>query len=107
MKTLTFGAPPRNPGRRRYNSSRWKRLSKQVIIRDHRQCQIRGPGCLGLATQADHIIPSDLMGEDDPLFWDPDNLQAACAPCNRRKWAGVAEQPIRSPLIRDFSRSRP
>ena len=107
MRTLTFGPARHSRNGTAYQSQRWRKLAKWVLRRDHRQCQIRGPGCTSLATQADHIIPSDLTGEG-PLFWDPANLQAACATCNRRKWAGVGAPPeLRSPLVRDFTRREP
>jgi len=105
MRTLAFVARPKRRYRQEYNSSRWKRVRKAVLERDRRECQIRLAGCLGVASQADHIIPSQDIGEDDPLFFDMSNLQAACAPCNRRKWGGAGERRSGG-LILNFSRTR-
>lgn len=108
MRTLAFKPPA--PTRRRneaYWSSRWQRTRKAVLKRDNYQCQIRLAGCLGIATSADHIIPSEVTGHDDPLFWDMGNLQAACMPCNRRKWSGVSDaKPRPTGLILNFTRTR-
>lgn len=108
MRTLAFKPSPPSVRDERYKSGRWKRTRKAVLKRDGYQCQIRLVGCLGIANSADHIIPSEVTGYDDPLFWDMGNLQAACMPCNRRKWSGVPDsKPRPGTLIQDFSRSRP
>lgn len=72
----------------------WRRTIAYVIARDHGQCQLRYPGtwtthtgrqaqCLGTATTADHIIPASQGGPDTP-----DNLRAACQPCNQHRGDG-------------------
>jgi 5-methylcytosine-specific restriction endonuclease McrA len=43
-------------------------------------CPVRGPRCTVRATTVHHIVPSSLAPE---RFFDPTNLQAACATCNR------------------------
>jgi 5-methylcytosine-specific restriction endonuclease McrA len=48
-----------------------------VLERDDYQCQVRLPGCRGIATTVDHIIPAVDGGTADP-----DNLRAACGHCN-------------------------
>lgn len=56
-----------------------RRLRLAVFVRDRYVCQLRLPGCTTDATQADHIRPAHLYGHG------LDNLQAACASCNRKK----------------------
>lgn len=58
----------------------WRRLSKSILERDGYRCRIGGPGCLGLATTTDHIVPISRGGTHHPS-----NLQAACRPCNSGK----------------------
>src|SRR4026207_773806 len=65
----------------------WARIRVVVMVRDHYECQIRLNGCKRKATQIDHII-SLMDGGTDDL----ENLQAACAPCNKRKGAGFLER---------------
>jgi 5-methylcytosine-specific restriction endonuclease McrA len=70
----------------------WARIRLTVLVRDQYQCQIRAQGCTHRATQVDHII-SLMDGGTDDLS----NLQAACAPCNKRKGAGSFLNGDRSP----------
>jgi len=48
-----------------------------VFQRDGYRCQIRLEGCLGTATEIDHIIRKEWGGSDQM-----DNLRAACKWCN-------------------------
>lgn len=57
----------------------WPRIRRRILIRDRRTCQINGPGCLGRATEVDHIDPGDNH--------DPANLQAVCTTCHAHKSA--------------------
>lgn len=50
-----------------------------VLERDGYRCQIRGPKCTVHANDVDHIVSRKDGG---PLL-DPNNMRAACAPCNR------------------------
>ncbi|HET6907836.1 MAG TPA: HNH endonuclease signature motif containing protein [Mycobacteriales bacterium] len=78
----------RSPRRARLPSN-WATLRKQVLARDAHRCQIRGPRCVGTATEADHRR----HGDDHSLT----NLQAACSQCHRAKTAaeGNATKPRR------------
>jgi len=55
----------------------WPARRKRVLKRDGYLCQIRGPRCLGTATDVDHIKRGD--NHDDG------NLQSACSPCHNTK----------------------
>jgi hypothetical protein len=50
-----------------------------VIVRDNGLCQVRGPRCQVVATTAHHRRPSSQHPE---LFWNVENLEAACSACN-------------------------
>jgi 5-methylcytosine-specific restriction protein A len=91
------------------NSSRgrpWRRLQAQILQRDHYLCQMRGPRCTTHATTVDHILPKSRGGTDHP-----NNLRAACAPCNYAGGARITNttrrgrkpRPVRLPTaIRDW-----
>lgn len=69
------------------NTRRWKTLSKAIIARDG-VCIVCGTeGDASNPLSADHIIPMDAMPEkwNDPLVWDPENLQAMCRRHNSQK----------------------
>lgn len=64
------------------------RIRPAVLRRDGFRCQLRYADlCLGVASDVDHRR----AGDDHSL----ENLQAACAPCHRRKSAleGAAARP--------------
>ena len=53
-----------------------------ILERDDYICQLQYPQCCaGIATVVDHIISLGISGPGR----DPENLQAACAPCHARK----------------------
>ena len=60
------------------STAQWRRVRLQVLERDGNQSRIRGPNCRGTATDVDHIMPVP----DGGATYDPDNLRAACHPCN-------------------------
>jgi 5-methylcytosine-specific restriction endonuclease McrA len=62
-----------------YRTQAWRRLRKQVLIRDGFVCQVNGPNCEHVATTAHHKLPASQHPE---LFFSPENVQAACARCN-------------------------
>ena len=55
----------------------WAKIRRQVLIRDHYKCQIRGPYCYVDAREVDHI-----QGRDDHRL---ENLQAVCHKCHTKK----------------------
>ena len=57
---------------------RWQKYVK-YYINNHPLCV----KCKAPADTVDHIIP--IKGQDDPLFWDPDNHQSLCIPCHSAK----------------------
>lgn len=61
-----------------YGTAAWKRARLACLRAANWKCQIRGPGCLGAASTADHI---------DGLAADPQHkrLQAACQVCHDAK----------------------
>ena len=61
-----------------YSTPTWRRVRLEILARDGGQCQIRGEGCTGTATEVDHKVPLRNGGN----AFDPDNLRAACKPCN-------------------------
>ena len=67
--------------KRIYQSAAWRAVRRRVLERDGKVCQIRLPGCRGVATAVDHIVELDDGGAE----LDPGNLQAACVPCNTAK----------------------
>jgi len=65
-------------------------LRTAILERDGYRCQLVLPVCTHLATTIDHIHPVSRGG----AWFDPDNLQAACSPCNTAKRDG---HPPRTP----------
>lgn len=63
---------------RAYRSRGWRELRLYVLARDGYRCRVRLPGCIGRATEADHIQAL----ADGGAWLDPHNLRASCKPCN-------------------------
>jgi len=55
-------------------------LRKFIFTRDNYECKIKMAGCTTLAEEIDHIIPRSKGG-----LTIPENLQASCKNCNRKK----------------------
>jgi 5-methylcytosine-specific restriction endonuclease McrA len=71
------------PPARRSPSSRNpipRALRARVLRRDTFRCQIQLPGCLGAASEVDHVIPVSKGGTHAP-----GNLRAACPACNQAR----------------------
>jgi 5-methylcytosine-specific restriction endonuclease McrA len=82
---------------RRYSTARWQRLRKAVLAHYGYVCQIQGPRCTGYATTVHHILPTSQYPE---LFWNSENLEAACSACNYGDGARVAAQNTRATIER-------
>lgn len=71
-----------------------------VMRRDGHQCQIRDPGCIGTASECDHV--------GDRLNHDPENMRAACRPCHQRRSSGQGGAAAgRAARARTAARKRP
>lgn len=55
-------------------------MTKLVLATYGTRCHLRLPGCLGIATTKDHLIPH-ILGGPDVL----ENYRPACKPCNSRR----------------------
>jgi 5-methylcytosine-specific restriction endonuclease McrA len=55
----------------------WPQRRRRVFQRDGRVCRLAYAGCIGVATEVDHVSPGDDHSEG--------NLQAVCSPCHRIK----------------------
>lgn len=73
---------------RLYGTSRWRKLSRMIVVRDAGICRLT-PGCPRPATVCDHVIPAHALAATGrlDLFFDPENLRAACRSCNARAGA--------------------
>lgn len=76
----------------------WPRIRRTILDRDGHRCQIKLVGCLGAASCVDHIVPTLLGG----AWYDPDNLRAACAPCNSKLARRGARRPAPSRPSREW-----
>lgn len=63
-----------------YNTKRWQR-TREKQLHDHPLCQCDDPGCMGIATDVDHIVPLEQGGAP----YAPSNLQSLTARCHGRK----------------------
>src|SRR5262245_12423140 len=75
----------------RIYGAHWRQLRLKILARDGGPCQIRGPGCRGVANEVDHILPTAMGGS----WYEPINLRAACTTCNRKR-AGAFTQRQRA-----------
>jgi 5-methylcytosine-specific restriction endonuclease McrA len=67
-----------------YWTAAWRRIRRLILERDGHRCTLELPGCQGVATQVDHVVPRRFGGTDEPA-----NLRASCARCNRRRGDGT------------------
>lgn len=66
----------------------WESISRRVIARDGGQCQLRRPGCAGVADTVDHLVSratARRQGWADGDINAEFNLVAACRHCNASK----------------------
>ncbi|MEV0759538.1 HNH endonuclease signature motif containing protein [Nocardia sp. NPDC050435] len=88
------------------DSPELRRNRPLVLARDRRECQLRLPGCVLVASDVDHRANRKSGGLDSM-----DNLQAVCLPCHKRKTHGesrAAWKVNRRALIhRDHKRKHP
>ena len=66
----------------------WRRRRLAALEAADYQCQIRGPHCVGEATEVDHV--SGIAAEPHHEY-----LRAACKPCHRQVTAEQAAQARR------------
>jgi 5-methylcytosine-specific restriction endonuclease McrA len=77
--------------RRRRQSAGMRRL--RILVRDRFQCQYCGRAMAAHELTLDHITPRSQAGRSTP-----ENLVAACKPCNTRKGSRTPEE-ARMPLL--------
>lgn len=63
------------------------RVRRIVLARDGYRCRLQLAGCTTIATTVDHIVDRGVGGDG------PDNLRAACGPCNFRRGKPGREDP--------------
>lgn len=66
-----------------YGTTDWKALRKACLERSNYRCEIVGPGCIGKASIADHILSRKAGGKDDIA-----NLRSACRVCDNGRKEG-------------------
>ena len=66
------------------STQRWRSLRKLILERDNYVCWM----CGNRANQVDHLVPPP-VGTDAP-----ENLAAACGPCNNRKHDRYVDLPV-------------
>jgi 5-methylcytosine-specific restriction endonuclease McrA len=80
------------PGSFAYGGN-WRRIRIEVLERDGFRCQLGYEGCLGSASEVDHLVDLVMGG----AVYDPDNCRAVCARCHRRRSNAVRERRRRVP----------
>ena len=70
----------KNPSTATVYSHYWTLVRREALERDGYQCQLKFPGCLGKATEADHIV-SVADGGEHTL----ENARAVCKRCHRTR----------------------
>lgn len=71
---------PKVEGTPRTSTTEHKAWRLRVLERDGYVCQIKGPTCTTVATEADHVL-ADAFGGQLTM----ENGQGACSPCHRAK----------------------
>ena len=82
-----------------YWTTAWRRLRKQVLVRDHYICQLRTSSkCSGVATEVHHIVP---LEADPARGLDLDNLVSCCWWCHEE--TKTRKKPVASRGVRVIS----
>lgn len=71
-----------------------KRLRFEILRRDNHACRYCGAKAPDVELVVDHVVPITLGGTNDP-----ENLTAACQPCNN----GKGSVPAGAPLVADVA----
>lgn len=75
-----------SPGDRRRSAqtygSAWRKARDAAMRRAHGRCELRLDGCIGAASEVDHIV-----GVADGGGHDQSNLRPVCGPCHAKRTA--------------------
>lgn len=73
-----------------YGSAAWRKARAEQLARDRGRCTVRGPGCLGAATEVDHIYG---------LAADPQHrhLRSVCSVCHKALTSTQSSRGHREP----------
>lgn len=82
--------------------TRQARKLRAQILREQPTCQIRLPGCRGVADSVDHILP---VSQRPELVLEPTNLQSACSYCNRKRSNAPLDTLKPAPALSYFARN--
>lgn len=76
-----------------------KRLRYEILRRDNHTCRYCGASAPDVKLTVDHVLPVALGGQDVP-----ENLVAACEPCNTGKTSSSPDAPVVADVERDAHR---
>lgn len=62
---------------------RWRKYRRSFLAANPLCVHCEQEGRVTAATDVDHI--KAVRGKDDPLFWEPSNIQGLCGACHRKK----------------------
>lgn len=88
----TWADTPRTASSQITSSHAWRKLAPKILTRDLHHCRLQYPCCIRHATVVDHKIPAHARPD---LALRPENLQAACKPCNDHKARTADKQETR------------
>ncbi len=78
----------RSRSRHEYHTARWTRRSR-AFRQEHPLCnRCKGKGIIRAAQVTDHIVPVEVCGD----FWNEENWQSLCTPCNIEK--GIEDKKL-------------
>ena len=73
-----------------YGRSAWRRARAECLRRAGYRCEARLPGCVGTASEADHVFGIDA----DPQHR---SLRAVCSPCHKQITSQQSSRGHREP----------